>query len=79
MGLGTALWSVDPSDFRTTKPDVIARRVLKAAKPGAIIVLHDGGGPRWATVQAMPKIVAELRRRGYQMVTVSQLLASRAG
>lgn len=79
MGLGTALWSVDPSDFRSTKPGVIARRVLKAAKPGAIVVLHDGGGPRWATVQALPKIVAELRRRGYQMVTVSQLLASRAG
>lgn len=78
-GLGTALWSADPSDFRSTDPAAIARSVLKQAKPGAIVVLHDGGGPRWATVQALPKIIAGLRSRGYTLVTVSQLLASPAG
>ena len=79
LGLGTALWSVDPSDFRTNDPETIAQRVLAKAKPGSIVVLHDGGGPRWATVQALPEIIAQLRKRGYQMVTVSQLLASQAG
>jgi peptidoglycan/xylan/chitin deacetylase (PgdA/CDA1 family) len=79
LDLGTALWSIDPSDFRGDGPGVIARRVLAAAKPGGIVVLHDGGGPRWATVQALPHILSELRSKGYRFVTVSQLLASRAG
>ncbi len=76
LGLGTALWSVDPSDFRTQDSQKIAERVLKNVKPGSIVVLHDGGGSRWATVQALPQIVNTLRKQGYVFRTVSQLVAS---
>ena len=76
LGLGTALWSVDPSDFRTQDSQKIAERVLKNVKPGSIVVLHDGGGSRWATVQALPQIVDTLRKQGYVFRTVSQLVAS---
>jgi peptidoglycan/xylan/chitin deacetylase (PgdA/CDA1 family) len=68
-----ALWSLDPRDFETTDPGVIARRVLSQVRPGSIITLHDGGSDRWATVQAIPQILAGLARRGYQVTTVTNL------
>jgi peptidoglycan/xylan/chitin deacetylase (PgdA/CDA1 family) len=68
-----ALWSVDPRDFATTDPAVIARRVLAQAEPGSVITLHDGGSDRWATVQAIPRILAGLARRGLHVTTVTGL------
>ncbi len=73
LGERVALWSVDPRDFATTDPGLIARRVLAQARPGSIITLHDGGSDRWATVQAIPEILAGLARRGYQVTTVTAL------
>lgn len=73
LGERVALWSVDPRDFATTDPSLIARRVLAQARPGSIITLHDGGSNRWATVQAMPQILAGLARRGYRVTTVTAL------
>jgi peptidoglycan/xylan/chitin deacetylase (PgdA/CDA1 family) len=74
LGERVALWSVDPRDFATTDPSLIARRALAQARPGSIITLHDGGGSdRWATVQAIPAILAGLARRGYQVTTVTGL------
>ncbi len=74
LDLTTALWSVDPHDQSLSDPAVIARRVLRDVEPGAIVLLHDGGSGRWATVQALPRILDALHRRGYRVVTVSQLL-----
>jgi peptidoglycan/xylan/chitin deacetylase (PgdA/CDA1 family) len=73
LGERVALWSLDPRDFATTDPAVIAGRVLAGVRPGAIITLHDGGSNRWATVQAIPQILAGLARRGYQVTTVTDL------
>ena len=73
LGERVALWTVDPRDFATTDPGLIARRVLAQARPGSIITLHDGGSNRWATVQAIPQILAGLARRGYQVTTVTDL------
>jgi peptidoglycan-N-acetylglucosamine deacetylase len=67
QGLGerTVLWSVDPADWH---PDVTAdqlvQQVLAAVRPGAIVLLHDGGGDRSATVAALPAIIDGLRRLG---------------
>jgi chitin deacetylase len=47
---------------------------VAGARPGAIILLHDAGGDRSETVAALPKIISELRRRGYRFVTVPRLL-----
>ncbi|MFX7887186.1 hypothetical protein ABTK21_19955, partial [Acinetobacter baumannii] len=38
-----------------------------------IVLLHDGGGDRAQTVAALPRIITELRARGYQFVPVSKL------
>jgi peptidoglycan-N-acetylglucosamine deacetylase len=68
------LWTVDTNDYRLPGAAAIVRAVLTGAKPGAIILLHDGGGNRSETVAALPKIIARLRARGYRLVTVPQLL-----
>ncbi|HZD02682.1 MAG TPA: polysaccharide deacetylase family protein [Actinomycetes bacterium] len=70
-GLRTVLWTVDPSDWhRGSRPDQIVRRVLTAAKPGSIVLLHDGGGDRAATVAALPRIIKGLKQRKLVFVTL---------
>ena len=76
LGLLPVVWSVDPGDWRLRAPWKVARRVLDKAGPGAIIVLHDGGGDRSTTIAALPKILDGLRRKGLVPVTVPQLLAA---
>jgi peptidoglycan-N-acetylglucosamine deacetylase len=68
------LWSTDTRDY--TRPGVaaIVRHALAGARPGAIILLHDGGGDRAETVAALPLIVRGLRRRHLHPVTVARLL-----
>jgi peptidoglycan-N-acetylglucosamine deacetylase len=76
LGERVALWSVDPRDFSTTDPALIARRVLRDVRPGSIITLHDGGSDRWATVQAIPAILAGLAQRHIAVTTVTALYHS---
>ncbi|HEV3475117.1 MAG TPA: polysaccharide deacetylase family protein [Actinomycetota bacterium] len=58
------LWSVDAEDFAGLPPRVVARRVVREAEPGSIVLLHDGGGNRTATVKALPRIITGLRKKG---------------
>jgi peptidoglycan/xylan/chitin deacetylase (PgdA/CDA1 family) len=69
------LWTVDTSDYARPGVERIVAAAVGGAKPGAIILMHDGGGDRSETVAALPRIIAALRRHGYRFVTVSQLLA----
>ncbi len=70
-------WSADSRDwfYRRTSPSVLVNNVLKEARPGGIVLMHDGGGNRSKTVKALPEIIAGLRQRGYKFVTVPELLA----
>jgi peptidoglycan/xylan/chitin deacetylase (PgdA/CDA1 family) len=68
------LWTVDTGDFRRPGVQAIVRATLSGARPGAIVLLHDGGGDRSETVAALPKIIKGLRARGYRLVTVPRLL-----
>ncbi|HEY5285680.1 MAG TPA: polysaccharide deacetylase family protein [Solirubrobacteraceae bacterium] len=68
------LWSVDTSDYTLPGVSAIVHTALAGAKPGAIILMHDGGGNREETIKALPAIVAGLRKRGLHPVTVPQLL-----
>ena len=74
MGMTTIGWDVDPRDWSSPGTDAIVDRVLDAVKPGAIVIMHDGGGPRGETVAAVPRIVAALRDRGYRLMTVPEML-----
>ncbi|MGA2321086.1 MAG: polysaccharide deacetylase family protein [Solirubrobacteraceae bacterium] len=69
------LWSVDTGDYLQPGVDAIVQRALAGAKPGAIILMHDAGGNRSQTVAALPTLIRDLRARGFDLVTVPQLLA----
>jgi peptidoglycan/xylan/chitin deacetylase (PgdA/CDA1 family) len=77
----TVLWSVECWDWADPPPDEIVRHILRGAAPGAIVLLHDGAPPdeerdRAGTVAALGEILSVLRRDGYELVTVSELLAA---
>ena len=81
LGLGpVVLWTVLCFDWEDDeRAESIVERVLGEAHPGAIVCLHDGDRKdptmsRDATVAALPTIVQGLRRDGYELVTVSELL-----
>ena len=69
------LWSVDTDDYQQPGVAAIVHTALAGAHPGAIILMHDAGGTRTETVEALPIIIRELRARGLKPVTVPQLLA----
>ena len=69
------LWSVDTDDYEQPGVAAIVHTALAGAHPGAIILMHDAGGTRTETVEALPIIIRELRARGLKPVTVPQLLA----
>jgi peptidoglycan/xylan/chitin deacetylase (PgdA/CDA1 family) len=73
------LWSVSAGDWATNDPELVARRILRGAKPGAILLLHDGldGNPtanRQVVVAALPLILDGLRAKGLNPVRLDQLL-----
>lgn len=68
------LWSVDTRDYTLPGTAAIVQRALEGAKPGAIVLMHDGGGNRSETIAALPAIVEGLRKRGLRPVTVPRLL-----
>lgn len=72
-GYRVVRWNVDPRDWGAASPDDIVNQVINAAFPGAIVLMHDGGGNRTKTVIALPKIIQALRERGYTFVTLDQL------
>jgi peptidoglycan-N-acetylglucosamine deacetylase len=77
LHLSTVTWDVDPRDWSLPGSGAIAARVAGAARPGSIAVMHDGGGPRTETLNALPAIIARLRRRGYHFFTISQMFGYR--
>lgn len=68
------LWTIDTSDYRQPGVDSIVNTVLSGARPGAIVLMHDAGGPRSQTIAAVPIMISALRSRGYRLVTVPRLL-----
>lgn len=69
-----AMWSSDARESFFSSSGALVNNVLNSAKPGGIVLLHDGGGDRSATVQALPIIITQLKERGYRFVTLPELL-----
>ncbi len=77
------LWSASAGDWATNDAQLVARRILAGARPGAILLLHDGldGNPaanRHVIVQALPLIIDGLRAKGLKPVRLDQLLGTAA-
>jgi peptidoglycan-N-acetylglucosamine deacetylase len=68
------LWSTDTEDYTLPGVPAIVQNALAGAHPGAIILMHDGGGDRSETIAALPAIVAGLRRKGLHPVTIPRLM-----
>jgi peptidoglycan/xylan/chitin deacetylase (PgdA/CDA1 family) len=68
------LWSADTEDYTLPGVPAIVQNTLAGAHPGAIILMHDGGGDRSETTAALPAIVAGLRGKGLRPVTIPRLM-----
>jgi len=76
MGYLTVGMQIDPKDYKKPGVDAIVARTVEqvAAGQGSVVLLHDGGGDRSETVEALPRIITELRRRNLKLVTIGELL-----
>jgi peptidoglycan/xylan/chitin deacetylase (PgdA/CDA1 family) len=68
------MWSSDSLDYARPSVPRLINNVFGHAKPGGIVLLHDGGGNRAQTVQALPEIISKFRQQGYSFVTIPELL-----
>ncbi len=78
-GYVTVGMKVDPGDWQRPGVQAIVQRTIDQIDQhqGNIVLLHDGGGDREQTVEALPLLIAQLRQRGYRFVSVSDLLGRR--
>lgn len=76
QGLILAGMEITPKDWEGWTARQIAEHVISEVEAGAgnVILLHDGGQDRTATVAAVPVIIAELQARGYEFTTLADLL-----
>jgi chitin deacetylase len=69
-------WGIDTGDWRRPPAWRIVSRVLNNAESGAVVLMHDGGGDRSATIAALPTVIRKLRARGYRFVTLDDMAAA---
>jgi peptidoglycan/xylan/chitin deacetylase (PgdA/CDA1 family) len=79
-GLTCVHWTISGADDTQDAPAIVSR-ISRGLVPGAIVLLHDGIGPRSVrrltrepTVQALPAVIDAIRARGLSLVTVGELL-----
>ncbi len=74
LGYLTVCENIDPEDWSRPGADLILRRIKDQRHSGNIILLHDAGGNRSQTVEALPKIIDYLRARGDEIVPLAELM-----
>jgi peptidoglycan/xylan/chitin deacetylase (PgdA/CDA1 family) len=72
--LTIVLYTLLSSDWTLPGKDRLVRQVVGALAPGGIVVLHDGGGDRRQTVEALPEIIRGLRGKGLELARLDELL-----
>jgi peptidoglycan/xylan/chitin deacetylase (PgdA/CDA1 family) len=73
QGYRCALGSAYAYDTHVRSARYVAGHVLRHVRPGAVIILHDGGESRRQTLAVLGRVLPELRRRGYRVATLSEL------
>lgn len=76
VGMPSIIWSIDTLDWKTRNAGSTKKAVLDHVKDGDIVLMHDLYS---ATASASETIIPELVKRGYQLVTVSELAECRGG
>ena len=72
----SVIWNLDSEDWRLPGADAIVANCTNGAYSGAIVLMHDGGGNRDQDLEALPRIIEALQARGYEFVTINELMAS---
>lgn len=71
LGYTLVLWTDDPGDYARPGTSTIETRTLTMARNGGIILIHDGVQQ---TIDVLPRLIENLRRRGFEFVTVDELM-----
>lgn len=71
LGYRTILWTLDTVDWKRPASQIIYERVVGKAQNGALVLMH----PTEPTLQALPSIIKDLKVKGYELLTVSQIIA----
>jgi len=69
------MWDVEPDSDLTATAGEIARRTVADTRPGSIILLHVMYPDRVESLKAVSKIINDLKEKGYEFVTISDLMA----
>jgi peptidoglycan/xylan/chitin deacetylase (PgdA/CDA1 family) len=67
LGLQPLGWRFDIADWEPPGTDVLVQRIRDRITPGAVALMHDGGGDRSQTVEAVDRIIPELRADGWRL------------
>jgi peptidoglycan/xylan/chitin deacetylase (PgdA/CDA1 family)/GT2 family glycosyltransferase len=84
LGYRVVTWDNMPGDWKANKSaEEIERNIVQRAKPGGVIVLHDGRDSRPSydrsqMLQALPFVIGTLKKRGFDFVTIPELLEPEA-
>lgn len=70
-GMSTAMWNLDPQDWKSPGASVVTERIVSKVKPGSVVCCHDIMA---GTVEAMPAVLSRLKAQGYKFVTLSELV-----
>jgi peptidoglycan/xylan/chitin deacetylase (PgdA/CDA1 family) len=74
IDMAAVLWNVDPKDWKYNDTSKIISGVLSQARDGRIVILHD---TNYYTAAAVGTIVSELKKRGFQVVSVSEMFKAK--
>lgn len=70
----TVHWSVDSEDWKNPGTDEIVKNVIDNTKTGDIVLLHASDSAK-QTAKALPNIIEHFQKKGYRLVTVTELIA----
>ena len=81
LGYGAINWTVDTRGWQGTSGgqsvDLVVRRVLEAVHPGEIVIMHVGSNPADRSTldaDALPRIIEQIRGRGYSFAAITDYL-----
>jgi len=79
-GLEAAGWTIEAHDWHAQfTPDDVLERILSALEPGGVVVMHDASLGAKNCVQVLPRLLEQMKKRGYTAKTLSEMHGLRMG
>ena len=72
LGYEVILWNIDTLNWKRPGGEAISATVADKVYPGAVVLMHDGGGDRTHTVAALETALRDLSNRGYALQPLCQ-------